>query len=245
MPPPVAAPINARPQMPKKKPVPLEAVAKFVRQLSHDVRNELAVLDLQAGLLTPHVAAGDGAARLAELRRQITVTAANLRTLASRFTDSTPQPASWTARTLFEYCRDAASILGKEAADLAWTPELAEEKVTADIELFAAAWAELLRNALHFREPDAPLTVRAAAVDGHIVFALHESKAAEPDFSAWGAAPFQTMRRGGYGLGLYCAQQAFAAQGAELSRSYDAKTSTLITTVALPALVARQHFLEE
>ncbi len=222
--------------MPKPAPVPLDAVSRFVLQLAHDVRNELAMLDLQAGLLAQLVSEREAADMVAEMQSQLTATANTFRKLALRFSESTPQRDPWNARDVFQYCRDTAhDSLGSSAADFTWHSDLSEESVVTDIALFASAWLELLSNAHDFREDNGHVAIRAGNQQGRVHFALHETKTSPPDFSGWGAAPFQTTRRGGYGLGLYCAHRTLAALGNECVRRHDSETATFITTVVFPA----------
>ena len=55
--------------------VPLERVAKFIRQITHDVRNGLSAVDLEAAFIAELIADPEATEELRRLRGMVTATA--------------------------------------------------------------------------------------------------------------------------------------------------------------------------
>lgn len=214
--------------------IPFAAVAQFVRRHTHDLRNELNALDLEATLLSETLPPGEASEALAQLRRQLRGTATQLRELCTRFHEPAPDLSPWLARDLFEQCQRLTAPLEPAPGTLQWENHLDRETVMADLDAFTTAWCELARNAFLFREPDAALLARAGAEGAWVRFELVEEKAAAPDFAHWGTTPFQTTRRNGYGLGLFHADRLLHAQGAQVERSF--QSGRLVTSIQMPLL---------
>lgn len=222
--------------MTEPAPIPFPVVAQFVRRHTHDLRNELNALDLEATLLSELIPPGEASEALTQLRRQLRSTATQLRELCNRFHEPAPELSQWLARDLFEQCQRVTTPLEPAPGTLQWENELDRQSVMADLDPFADAWCELVRNAFLFREPDAALLARATAEGAWVRFELIEEKAAAPDFAHWGTAPFQTTRRNGYGLGLFHADRQLHAQGAQVERSF--QSGHLVTSIQMPLLPA-------
>lgn len=214
--------------------VPWPRVTFFVRQLTHDVRNHLNGLDLEASLLTELITDSEASASLARIRRQVREIAAELRSLSARLAPSAGTPAAIAARDAFAIWKDQALTL-EPAPRVQWTEALGEERIHVEVEALARTFRELLSNAAQFGT-GAPLHASATAGDGRVVFTLSEPKAAPVDPSEWGRAPLVSTRGGHYGLGLWVAQRDVAASGGTIERAYDAATQTLTTSITFPAV---------
>ena len=70
--------------------IPFERVGNFIRQVSHDVRNNLGSMDLQAAYAAELITDGEAAAEVGKLRGMITSTAKMLQTISRNF--QTPKP---------------------------------------------------------------------------------------------------------------------------------------------------------
>ena len=69
---------------------------------------------------------------------------------------------------------------------------------------------------------------------GRAIFELHEPKVDSVDPARWGRNPFESTRRGRYGLGLCGVVSAIEASGGEISWTFDAAAAELVTSVSFP-----------
>ena len=207
-------------------------LAQFIRQHTHDVRNDLNGLDLEAALLADLVPDGEAGESVARIRAQIRRLAADLRALAAKFADPQPTRAIYDARELFLIWQDQPAAL-EAAPAVQWRYALGTEQVNVDAAALANVFRELLANAQAFGT-GAPLHAAARGEDRQIVFELREPKGAPIETARWGRAPFASMRHGHYGLGLWEAQRTIAANGGEMRRHFSADAMELITTLIFP-----------
>lgn len=210
--------------------VELPAVATFVRQHTHDIRNHLNGLDLEAALLAEIVTDGEAAKSVTRLRAQIRSIAANLKMIAGKFSSPEIRPAPVDARELFLIWQDHAKALGLDS--MIWQSTLGREKVNVDVAAISGVLQELLINARHFTGTTG-LAALAGWHGGRIEFELRETKREPVDPTSWGEKPFASTKRSGYGLGLWQATQAVAANGGAISRAF-LPNGTLVTKLEFP-----------
>ena len=210
----------------------LTQLAQFIRQHTHDLRNELNGLDLEATLLADLVPSGEAGESVARIRTQIRRFAADMHRLAAKFTEPKPTLALYAARELFLIWQDQPAAFDPVPV-VQWNEVLGTEQVNVDAEALAGVFRELLANAQHFGT-GAPLLAAARVEGGQIVFELREPKDAPVETAGWGSAPFATMRHGHYGLGLWTAQRTIAANGGEVRRRFAQDTMELTTTLFFP-----------
>lgn len=207
-------------------------LAQFIRQHTHDVRNDLNGLDLEAAWLADLVPSGETAESVARIRAQIRRLAGDLRALAAKFADPQPTRALYAARELLLICQDQSTALDPAPA-VQWSDTLGAEQVNVDAAALAKVFRELLANAQAFGT-GAPLLAAARREDGQIVFELREPKDAPLETASWGRAPFASMRHGHYGLGLWEAQRTIAANGGEVRRRFAPDAMELLTALRFP-----------
>jgi signal transduction histidine kinase len=216
--------------------IPYTRIAAFVRQVTHDVRNNLNSLDLQAAYATELITDPEAAAEVKRLRGIIQTSAKQLQALSANFQNSTPHPVTYQADILIEDLRERlAKAFPETAADVTWTIELAVEQVEVDVEMFFGAMLELIRNAFQFRGNGAKVEVSVGAEEGEFVIEICEktpAPATPPEH--WGEEPFVSSRRSGYGLGLFRVRRSVAAHHGTLSFVYDSSRAQLKSRVALP-----------
>lgn len=212
-----------------------QRVAAFVRQHSHDLRNHLNGIDLEAALLN-ELMNGDVEARasLGRLRGQIRSLATELRGLSAKFADPLPANAPVAAGELFLVWKDQAVDLDP-ARRIEWHEAVGDARVNVDIDIVARAFRELLINAFAFGS-DAPLRAEAAVQGGFVEFRLVEPKDGPLDVAEWGRVPFESTRRGRYGLGLWAMDRNIAASGGKVQRHYDPQAKTLTTALSFAVL---------
>src|SRR4029453_16554805 len=111
--------------------IPFACVTKFVRQISHDVRNNLGSMDLQAAYALELVSDTEAITELRKLRGMITSTAKMLQLISRSFQVPKPELITIGAGILQDDFRERFTKLHpEEAARLQWQVELADEVVT-------------------------------------------------------------------------------------------------------------------
>lgn len=220
--------------------VPFPRVTGLVRQLTHDVRNGLNNVDLQAAFLQEIVSDPQAVPEIKRLRGMVTEAARMLQAMSARFWLPEPTFVNYSASILVEDFRSRlAKLMPEEARQLTWNVKLGDESVSVDIELFFRGLTEFFKNAFHFREGQRPIEVNVFADQGNFVIELVESKASiasSPE--GWGIEPLISTRRGGFGMGLFHARQVLAVHSAEVEATFDQASERLTTRVMLP-LAAR------
>ncbi len=212
--------------------IPLARIAEFVRQHTHNVRNSLNSLELENGLLQEFVLDAEGQASTERIRRQLRSMAEDMRSLSAVFQDPVPTAGPLPARDLLLIWQEKHAEL-PEAPEVRWVDELGGQTVHVDAEMMAFVFRELLVNATRF-SPGSAGTVTAQAKAGEVIFELREPKKAAVDPGTWGQ-PFSTVRRTGYGLGLWAARRFTEANGATFAQQYAAEDGTLTTRIVFPA----------
>jgi K+-sensing histidine kinase KdpD len=216
--------------------IPLPRLSGFIRQVTHDVRNGLNSIDLQAAYIAELITDGETQEELSRLRGLIQSTARQLQSLSSNFWTGTPNLVSYSAKILIEDLQARlAKTFPKEAGNVAWTVELDDEPVAVDIEMFFGALTRLFENAFGYAEPGGSIAARAIVERERFVLELLETKTTVPsDPSKWGLEPLISTRRGGYGLGIFRARGFLGAQSGDLQIMHDSGRNLLVTRVTLP-----------
>ncbi|HEX5175548.1 MAG TPA: hypothetical protein VFV83_00890 [Chthoniobacteraceae bacterium] len=218
--------------------IPFGRVATFVRQLSHDVRNNLGSMDLQAAYVAELIHDSEAIEELRKLRGMVTSAAKALQSISRNFQPPKPNLVSLEARILLEDFRERLEKqLPAERPPIEWEVALGDETICVDIEMIFGALLECCRNALYFHEGTGPIRLHAFASAGNLMVELKEQRSAvELPPETWGQEPFCSTRRGGYGLGLFYAAQILSAHNGAVQFKHDAKSATLTTRVTLPLL---------
>ncbi len=216
--------------------VPFQRVSTFVRQVTHDVRNSLNAMELQAAYVLELVDDPEAVEEIRRLRTQIQQSARTLQALSAHFWLPQPSLIEYSAAIFAEDFRDRlAKKYPERAPCVQWTVEVGNESISTDIELIFAALAEVFSNAFHFSEKDGTITARAFSKNGQFVIELQESRSSAPESpEKWGAEPFVSTRRGAYGLGLFRTRMILAAHGGDLQYSYDPGSGLLTARISLP-----------
>ncbi len=220
--------------------VPFERVGALVRQLTHDVRNGLNGMELQAAfvaeLLRDPEDAADALLALQRLRTLIAEQGKMLQRCSARFHVPPPNFVTYPAKHFVEDFRARlAKTLPDFAPQVAWTEDLADEAIPVDVEMIFAALGEILQNAAHFQERGEPVAAHAK-VDGEIFqIELREHRTALSSAPAtWGREPLVSTRPGGYGLGIFHARRLLAAHGGGVEFTHDPASAQLTTRIFLP-----------
>lgn len=210
----------------KTSPVPWAQIAAFVRQLSHDIRNDLNALSLESALLKELVTDPEAAVSATRIQTQLREVAARLKDLSARYALPAAQLSAVSLLELGVHLQNATP-----AKDIEWKVSSSATEVQTDPALLGRAFRELVLNATQYatskEKPTAELSEEAG---GGATLILREPGAPQYD---WPSLPFSTLKAGRYGVGLYLAATILHDLGAEVTRQ--ATDGGLETRIKLPA----------
>ncbi len=211
-------------------------VASFVRQLAHDVRNDLNALELEIALLAePEPGTVSSADNLAGVRTAVRSAANRLRHISSRVDEISLRRSQVSAADLLEIIKEKVVKNHPLDRNDRWQTDGGATTMQVDIYLLADAIVELVTNAFQSREKGRPIEVISRVEDDTYKIEIFETKQARPEeLETWGGSPFARVRRGHYGLGLFFAARIIAAHGASIERSFHSSSSILRTSIGLP-----------
>jgi K+-sensing histidine kinase KdpD len=212
-------------------------VVRFVRQLSHDLRNDLNAAGLQAAFVSELT--GEDAELKEEvkrLRELISKLAVTLQGIASGVGQVSPNMMPYRVSDFVDDLRQKiAKDFPVESAAVNWENQTGEAMAAIDPQLLQLALLEIFRNAFQHDRGEGPLAADARINNEKFVFTLREPKARfELSTANWGREPIGKVGQGHYGLGLNRVRVILEAHGGELRAQYDPKVSELVTTIALP-----------
>jgi K+-sensing histidine kinase KdpD len=211
-------------------------VVKFVRQLAHDLRNDLNAAELQSAYLIEIAEAGEVKDEIKRLRGMISQVGANLQSLTVALGQPRLTEMSYRASDFIEDLREKLqAVYQEQSARVQWDVQAGEAALQIDPQLLLPALLELFANAFRHGPADSALSVTARAEKGRFLFSFNEpNHAFARSTENWGREPLRTVSQGHYGLGLHRTRGIIEAHGGELKARYDQASSSLITTVTLP-----------
>jgi K+-sensing histidine kinase KdpD len=218
-------------------------LVRFVRQLSHDLRNDLNAAELQAAFVCE--LAGEDAELKEEVKRLrgfIAKLAVTLQAVSTAVGQVSLNTMPYRAADFIEDLRQKiVKDFPAEGAAVNWENQTGDAMVVIDPQLLQLALLEIFRNAFQHARGEGPLVAEAGINDKKFVFTLREPKARfELSTENWGRDPIGNVRQGHYGLGLNRVRVILEAHGGELRAQYDPKTSSLVTTITLPVSQAEK-----
>jgi K+-sensing histidine kinase KdpD len=222
--------------------VPWPDMVKFVRQLSHDMRNNLNAVELQSAFLAELAEEAEMKNEVQRLREMISQIGINLQRLTAGLSPTKPNLIPYPAA---DFVEDLKQKLAKEfpdhAAKVTWDAQLTDAALQIDPQLVQQAFLEVFSNAFHHERNIQSITAKAYLDKNIFVFELREPKARfELATENWGREPLRNVSQGHYGLGLNRVRSIAEAHGGDFRAEYDRKTSTLITTLTLPSFPAER-----
>ena len=217
--------------------VPWSDTVRFVRQLSHDLRNDLNAIELQSAYIGELMQDQELRSEIKRLREVVSGLNSTLERLSRAVGDVTPNPIPYRAT---EFLADMRTEIGRkfssEGDEITWDVQLQDGMLNVDPQLLQEAFVELFANAFRHDRGGGPLLARAEISDNRFLFTLHEPKAVfDSVIQNWGREPLRNISQRHYGLGLNRVRAIIEAHGGELQAQYDPKASALMTTVRLPA----------
>jgi K+-sensing histidine kinase KdpD len=214
-------------------------VVRFMRQLSHDLRNHLNAAELQSAFLGEIAEDPEVKSEIKRLRAMISELATSLQRVTATIADVKVNRIEYGAADFVEDIRQKlATDFPDASADVQWDVKLdSGAMLNIDPQLLQQATTELFNNAFRHTRGDGPIEVGAHVDDKEFVLNVCEPKSGfERSTESWGREPFQSVGQGHYGLGLHRVRRILEAHEGQFAAHYDAAKSSLITTVRLPLL---------
>lgn len=206
---------------------------KFVRQLNHDLRNQLNAAELHAALIGELTRDPELKPELLRLRELVSKLGGTLHNLSVAVAPPHPTCLSYPAT---DFIGDLRTTIAREFPEqsqrVKWDISLNGAMLKIDPGLVSWAAAELFQNAFRYNG-NADLTAVARAADEQFVFELREPKSEALDPAKW-TELLSAVKQGHYGFGLRRARAISAAHGGELTNEWDAHSSALISRIILP-----------
>jgi K+-sensing histidine kinase KdpD len=212
-------------------------VVRFVRQLSHDLRNDLNAVELQAAYLGELTS--DNAELKQEvkgLREMIAKLASSLQGLSAALGQISANKMPYRVSDFMEDLRARiAKDFSAESGAIKWEAQTGDALLEIDPQLLQQVFIELFTNAFQHERGKDSLSALAKIEHGNFVFTLREPKAGfQSSTENWGRQPLGKVRQGHYGLGLNRVRAILEAHGGDLRAQYDPTASALVSTITLP-----------
>ena len=216
--------------------VPWNDAVRFIRQLSHDLRNDLNAIELQSAYIGELEKNEELKNEIKRLREMISGLASTLQRLSRAVGEVRPTLIPYQAADFMQDLREKIDRdFPKESREISWDIQLGDAMLNVDPQFFEEAFTELFANAFRHDRGQGPLVASAKIDDKGFLFTLHEPKARfDLPTQNWGREPLRKISQRHYGLGLNRVRAIVEAHGGELNAQYDPKVSALITTLRLP-----------
>ena len=216
--------------------VPWGDAINFIRQLAHDLRNDLNAIELQSAYITELETNEESKNELKRLREMVSGMTSTLQRLSRAVGEVSPTQISYRATDFMEDLRTKIDHdFPTESAEITWDIQTGDAMLNVDPQLLQEAFTEFFDNAFRHDRGKGPVQVKAKIDNNRFLFTLHEPKARfELPTQNWGREPLRKISLRHYGLGLNRARAIVEAHGGELHAQYDSKLSTLITMLTLP-----------
>jgi len=211
-------------------------IVKFVRQLSHDIRNNLNAVELQSAYLAELATDGEMKEEVQRLRQMVSEVGTGLQRLTAGLSQVNATPIEYKAADFVEDLKlKIEKELPEHAAKINWDVQITAGTLQVDPQFDQQALLELFTNAFQHEKNVSSISVKAHTDNGRFVFELHEPKAKfQLRTESWGREPFRNVSQGHYGLGLNRVRSIVEAHGGELRAEFDRKSSILKTVLTLP-----------
>ena len=216
--------------------VPWSDTVRFVRQLSHDLRNDLNALELQSAYIGELTQDQELISEIKRLREVVTGMNSMLQLLSRAVGEVAPNVVTYpVSEFLADMRTQIERNFSKENHEITWDVQLQDGTLNIDPQLFQEVFVELFANAFQHNRGRGALVAKARTSDGRFIFSLYEPKAVfSLDTQNWGREPLHNIRQRHYGLGLNRIRAIIEAHGGELQAHYDPEAATFVSTMALP-----------
>jgi K+-sensing histidine kinase KdpD len=215
--------------------LPWSDTVRFIRQLSHDLRNDLNAIELQSAYVGELAQDQELQSEINRLRKIVSGLNSTLQRLSKAVEDVTPNMISYRSA---DFLADMRSQIDRDfpynSDQITWTGKVGG-MLNIDPQMLQEAFAELFANAFRYDRGSGPVLASARVENDQLVFSLHEPKAGfDSATQNWGREPLRKISQRHYGLGLNRVRAIIEAHDGALRALYDPKTSMLVSTVTLP-----------
>ena len=225
------------PQDPSNLPrVSWSDLVRFIRQLSHDLRNDLNAIELQSAYINELAKQEEVQGEIKRLRGMLSGLSATLQQLSRAVGDVRPTLISYGATELMEDLRRKIDeLFPKQNSEITWEIQLGNASLDIDPQLLQEVFTELFANAFRHDRAKGQLLAKAKIDSNRFHFTLTEPKDQfDLPTENWGHEPIRQITQRHYGLGLNRLRTIVEAHGGELHAQYHPNISALITTITLP-----------
>jgi K+-sensing histidine kinase KdpD len=215
--------------------LPWSDTVRFIRQLSHDLRNDLNAIELQSAYISELAQDQELESEIKRLREVVSGLNSTLQRLSKAVGDVTPNMISYqSADFLADMRAQIDRNFPNDSDQITWQLKV-DGMLNVDPQMLQEMFVELFANAFRHDRGNGPLLASARIENGQLVFSLHEPKAGfDSATQNWGREPLRNISQRHYGLGLNRVRAIIEAHGGELQAQYDPKASALVSTVKLP-----------
>jgi K+-sensing histidine kinase KdpD len=216
--------------------VPMPRVVKFLRQLGHDLRNQLNAAELQSAYIAELAEEPELKDEIKRLRAMISEMGAVLERVTSGLGTTKLTLMQYSAADFVEDLRQKlAADYPNESSKVEWSIQVGDATLQIDPQSLQPALMEFFANAFQHDRAEGAISVGAQIERDHFVFVIREPKQSfERSTDKWGFEPLRSVGQGHYGLGLHRSRAIIEAHRGQLNARYDSPAASLITTVALP-----------
>jgi len=209
---------------------------RFIRQLSHDLRNHLNAIELQSAYISELEGDANLKGEVSRLREMISGLTSTLQKVSGVLGDVKPNMISYPASDFVEDLRKKiAQEFPNESPEISWDVKPGNAVLNIDPYLLQEAIVELFANAFRHDRGKGALTAEARIDKNRFLFTLREPKTRfELSTENWGREPLRKVSHGHYGLGLNRVRTIVEAHGGEMHSQYEPKASVLVTALILP-----------
>ena len=217
--------------------VPLQNVIKFVRQLSHDLRNSLNAAELQAAYISEIAEDDEMKDEIKRLRAMVSELGTSLQKLTAALGDVRLNSMDYAVVDFMDDLQKKVATQFPDASGaFEWHVRSNKSAIfEIDPQLLQQGLLELFDNAIRHRCGTGKMIIEATVQDGQLAMTILEPKT---DFSGdpetWGYEPLRSLSHGHYGFGLHRARRIIAAHSGQLDIGYDRGGGCLISTVRVP-----------
>ena len=199
--------------------VPWNDVVRFVRQLSHDLRNHLNAVELQSAYIGEIANDPELKNEIKRLRVMLSGLGTVLQKMSADMGHARPSLMAYKASEFLEDMRRKIESGGAEKPPkISWEVEAGDVTLQIDPQLLPQAVEELIQNAVRYLPAHESLQI-GAAIDGDNCFVLtlvEPKEHFEMSTENWGREPLRSVNQGHYGLGLNRARIIVESHGGRL-----------------------------
>jgi signal transduction histidine kinase len=216
---------------------------RFIRQLSHDLRNDLNAIELQSAYIAELEKNEELQGETKRLREMVSRLASTLQRLSRDVGEVKPTLISYRATDLMEDLRRKIDDgFPKKNSEITWEVRPGDAMLNVDPQLLQEVFTELFANAFRHDRGKGPLLAKGKIDNHQFLFTLHEPKDRfDLATQNWGREPLRKISHRHYGLGLNRVRAIVEAHGGELHAQHDPNVSALVTTLTLPVATEASH----